>query len=54
MTFARILEVTRERGRLTLRELGEILQVPKSTVDRAIKANQKQYDALVAEMEMPS
>ena len=51
VTFFRICEVTRDRGRkLSLRDLGQVLQVPKSTVDRAIKANQKQWDALVAEM----
>jgi len=51
VNFARICEVTRERGRrLSVRDLGEVLQVPRSTVHRAIQANQKQYDALVAEV----
>jgi RecA-family ATPase len=50
VNFARICEVTRERGRLSVRDLGQLLQVPKSTVHRAIQANLKQYDVLVAEV----
>jgi hypothetical protein len=51
VTFARLCDVIREHGcRLPVRELGQLLQVPKSTVQRAIQANQKQYDALLAEV----
>jgi len=51
VTFARIVDLTRERGkRLSLRELEQTLNVPKSTIDRAVAANQRVYDELVAEM----
>jgi hypothetical protein len=51
LTFARILDVIRERGeRLSIRELEEILHTPKSTIDRAIKANQVEFDRVVEEV----
>lgn len=44
LTFAEILDAVKTAGKhLSLRELEELLGTPKSNIDRAIKANQKQW-----------
>lgn len=55
ITFARIMDETRAAGRkLPLRDLAAAIAGDagaKNTIDRAIKANQQQYDALIQELE---
>lgn len=51
VTFAQILEAQRAAGqKLTMRTLAETVGTSKSTVERAIKANQQQWDALLEEL----
>lgn len=51
VTFALIIETVRHAGRvLTERELADLLGGSKSTIHRAIVANQKQYDVVCEEV----
>src|SRR5581483_1183897 len=53
VTFAQLLDVQRGAGRrLTERELGEMTGVPKTTVHRAISANQAQWAAVLEELDL--
>jgi replicative DNA helicase len=52
VTFARILEeVQTQSRRLSERELATALDAPKTTIHRAIQANQAQFDAACEEAE---
>ena len=51
VNFARLLAEVNEHGPGSLNELSKRTQIPRSTVDRLIKANQKQYDEACARWE---
>jgi energy-coupling factor transporter ATP-binding protein EcfA2 len=49
--FARVIEVTRERGKkVSVRDLESAIGGSKSGIDRIIRANKVEYDALLAEL----
>lgn len=53
LTFARIVELTREHGRrLSERELSNMTGAPKTNVHNAIQANKARYDALCDQVEL--
>lgn len=49
--FARVIEVTRERGKkVSVRDLESAIGGSKSRIDRILRANKVEYDALLAEL----